>query len=166
MHEIVGDRILYLIGVSSYLQFCPNFRLVSKKGSRTISFLIQVPRMTSDRTGTCERPSKLWKNSEHIFCVPFSPPCNVIFHWHEDDSALTCSGSHCIPFINFESLRECQKKWLLEYFPLELRLHAVDAIQFLEVIVLRIPFNFILQAAFGSFRISPHKALSRRRCTL
>ena len=59
MHEILGDKILYVIGVSSFLQFCPNSRLVNQNKSCTISFLIQVSRMTNDRKETCERTSKL-----------------------------------------------------------------------------------------------------------
>ena len=46
-------------------------------------------------------------------------------------------------FHNFLNLCEdVQRRQSWEYFPLELRLHAIDAIQFPEVVVLRIPFNF------------------------
>ena len=37
---------------------------------------------------------------------------------------------------------DAQRRESFEYFPLELRLHPIDAIHILEVTVLRIPFNF------------------------
>ena len=41
-------------------------------------------------------------------------------------------------------LEEAQRCESWEYFPLELRRHAVDSIHILEVIVFRIPFNVAL----------------------
>ena len=58
-HEILGGLILYVVGASSFLQFCPNFRLIYQNKSRTITFLIQVPRKTNDRVGIWERTSQL-----------------------------------------------------------------------------------------------------------
>ena len=57
---------------------------------------------------------------------------------------LKCSGSHCILFHAFLNLFEdAHRRESWEDFPLESRLHAIDAIQFLEIVVLRIPSNFI-----------------------
>ena len=113
----VSDQILYLIGVSSFLQFCSNFRLVHLNSSLPISSLIQVPRMTNDRKETGEHILKLQKNSEYILCVSVFFPYNVIIHWHEDDSAVEYSGSHCILFHQFfESLRGCPTSWILGIF--------------------------------------------------
>ena len=58
-HEMLSDRILYVIGASSFLHFCPNFRLVHHNTSHTILFLIQVLRKTNDSKGICERISQL-----------------------------------------------------------------------------------------------------------
>ena len=73
---------------------------------------------------------------------PFSP-YNVIKHWHEDDSTIevlrfTLFSFHKI--LNLFEDAQRRESWL--DFPLELRLHAIDAVQFLEVVVLRIPFDF------------------------
>ena len=70
--EIFGDRILYFIGESSFLQFC----LVCQNGSHVLTFLIQVPRMTNDRKGTCEHTAQLQEISDHIFCVSVFTPCS------------------------------------------------------------------------------------------
>ena len=43
-------------------------------------------------------------------------------------------------FLNLFEDASRRESW--EDFPLKFRLHAIDAIQFLEVVVLRIPFNF------------------------
>ena len=45
--EKLGDQILYLIEVSWFLKFSPNFCLVYQNRSCTMSFLIQVPRITT-----------------------------------------------------------------------------------------------------------------------
>ena len=71
-------------------------------------------------------------------------------------------------FHQFLNLFEAaQRRESSEYFPLELRLRAVDAYQFLEVIVLRISLNFSLPSCVWIIsHLSHTKALSRRRCTL
>ena len=38
-------------------------------------------------------------------------------------------------------VEDAQRRESCEYFPLELRLHAIDAIQFLKVVVVRIPLD-------------------------
>ena len=85
MLEKLGDQILYLFGVSSFLHFCPNFRLVYQNSSCPISFLIQVPRMTNDRKETCEHTSKLQWNSDYILqCFRFLPiqcRCTLTWKW-------------------------------------------------------------------------------------
>ena len=69
---------------------------------------------------------------------------------------------------NVNLFEDAQRRESWEYFPFELRLHAVDAIQFLRMIVLRIPFDFILPSCAWiiSHLSLSHKALSRRRCKL
>ena len=59
MLEKLGDQILYLIGVSSLLHFCPTLCLVYQSKFCTMSFLVQLPRKTNDRDGICERTSQL-----------------------------------------------------------------------------------------------------------
>ena len=46
--NILGDRILYVIGVSTFLQFCPNLRLVYQNTFCVLSFLVQVLGRTND----------------------------------------------------------------------------------------------------------------------
>ena len=50
-------------------------------------------------------------------------------------------------FVNLFEDAQRRESW--EYFPLELRLHALDAIQFLEVVVLRIPCIFLPKLRLG-----------------
>ena len=55
----------------------------------------------------------------------------------------------------------------MEYFPLELRLHAIDAIQFLEVVVLRIPFSFFsTKLRLGHLPSRPQSTESEKMFTL
>ena len=57
--------------------------------------------------------------------------------------SLNCSGSHrrsCIGFLNL--LEEAQRCESLEYFPLELRRLAIDAIQIFQMTIRQIPFKF------------------------
>ena len=46
MLEKLGDQILYLSGVSSFLQFCPNFRLVYQK---VLNRFFSDPRSRNDQ---------------------------------------------------------------------------------------------------------------------
>ena len=67
-----------------------------------------------------------------------------------------CSRSHCIFWINFLNLFEdAQRRECWEDVPLELRVHTIDAIQFLEVVLLRIPLIFTHQAVLGSPLFTP-----------
>ena len=142
MLEKLGDQILYLIGVSLFLQCCPTVRLVHQNKSCTISFLIQVPRMTNDRKETCEHTSELQQNSDHILLyfrfIPMSLnfDMKMILPWKM--LRFTLYSFH--KFLNLFEDAQRRKSW--EDFPLELRLHAIETIQFLEVVVLRIPFDF------------------------
>ena len=124
-HEILGDRILYVVGASSFLQFVPNFRLVLFKkdqrprGNQRAYFGIVIDFWT------------------HSSVFPLSPHTMSLYIDMKMILSLNCSSSHWKSSIkNFESLRGCPTSWNLANFPLELRLHTVDAIQFLEVIIL------------------------------
>ena len=71
-------------------------------------------------------------------------------------------GSIVSPVKLFQpaSSEEAQRCDLWEYFPLELRRHAVDSIHILEVIVFRIPFDFALP---GRNRIIFHFSQTEHR---
>ena len=68
-------------------------------------------------------------------------------------------------FHQFPNLFEdAQRRESWEDFPIELCLHAIDAIQFLGVVVLQIPKNFInSKLRLGHLSSRPYKVLSRRR---
>ena len=152
-------RLCNSFEVSSSLQFCPTLCLIYQNKSCITSFLIQVPRNTNDRDKIYELYFQLQENS-----VAFSPH-NFIEHGHEDDSideVLKFTLYTFNEFLNF--FEDVYRRESSEDFPLEFRLHIIDTIQFLEVIVLRIPFNFIHPSCVLDFLSSrPCKVLSRRR---
>ena len=137
----------------------PTLCLIYQNKSCITSFLIQVPRKTNDRDKIYELYFQLQENS-----VAFSPH-NFIEHGHEDDSideVLKFKLYTFHEFLNF--FEDVYRRESSEDFPLEFRLHIIDTIQFLEVIVLRIPFNFIHPSYVLDFLSSrPCKVLSRRR---
>ena len=130
-----GNQILEWIGVSSFLQFCPNLCLVYQNKSCTKSFLIQVPRMTNDCKETCEHTLKLQQHSDYIllYCRFLPIQCHLTSTWRW--------------FYRWNARRESWKD-----VPFELYLHTIDAIQFLEV---RIPFNLNYPSCVWVPSISP-----------
>ena len=160
----MGDQILQQFGVSSLLQFCPTLCLVYQNKSRTKSFPIQVLEKTNDRDGTCAHTSQFQQNSDGILLYCRFLPTNFIEHGHEDDSIgkvlrFTLKTFH--EFLNlFDDAYRCES-W--EDLPLEFRLHAVDAIQFLEIVDLRIPCYFIHPSCVWVISHLAHTKLSRRR---
>ena len=84
---------------------------------------------------------KLLQRSEHIllYCrsLPTLDKRTLTWRWFCRWSA----HSHSILFLNFWiSSRNAQRRESCEDFPLELRLHTIDAIKFLDVAILGIPF--------------------------
>ena len=69
--------------------------------------------------------------------------------------SVKCSGLHCGSLIRLNLLREAQRHDSCDYFPFELRRHAVDLIHILEVIVFRIQLILLFQVAIGSSPIFP-----------
>ena len=117
---------------------------------------------------TARKPASILRNVIRILntflCVSVFSPHNVLEHWHEDDSAVEVLKFTLYTFHEFLNLFEdAYRRESWEDFPLEFRLHAVDAIQFLEVVVLRIPFNFYSSKLRLGHPSRPYFVLSRRK---
>ena len=84
--EKLGDKILYLVGV--------NFRPVYQTNSCTISFLIQVPRMTNERKETCEQTPNFNRILNAFFCVSVFSHSMSYYIVMKMILPLKCSGSH------------------------------------------------------------------------
>ena len=71
-----------------------------------------------------------------FFCIVVYSPHNFIEHGHEDDSTVEVLRFTLCTFHEFRNLFEdAYRRESCEDFPLELRLHAIDAIQLLEITV-------------------------------
>ena len=55
---------------------------------------------------------------------------------------------------------DVQRRESWEYFPLELRLHTVDAIQFLEMIILKIPLDLLFPSLVRVFFFEPPRQIA------
>ena len=89
------------------------------------------PKKTNDREEICEHFPQLPVNCVHIvLCFLLHPKqcrCTLTWRW----SCLWSARVHTVDLSSeFESSRRGPKLWFLGIFPLELRRHTVNAIQF------------------------------------
>ena len=96
-----------------------------------------------------------------LLCVSVFSPCNVVKHWHEDDSAcavlwFTLYFSHHL--LNLIEDSHCGESW--ENLPREFHRLSINSIQFAETIVVRTPLNLLLP---GFHRILPHFSQTEHR---
>ena len=165
----IGWQVLYAIGVSSFLQFCPNFRLVYQNRSCTISFLIQVSRMTHDRKEPASVLRNFKKNSEHTFlCFRFLTiqcPYTLTWRWF-------CLWNTQVPTVYFssifESLRGCPTSWILAIFSTRTpsACHRCESIPWSGCETREYHSIYSSKLRLGHLPSRPHKALSWRKCTL
>ena len=129
---------------SCSLQIDSMIRRVYQCRFRTISLLTLVPRKTNDREWICEHNLQLSVNCIHTFLcfLVLSTQCRCTLTWSW--SCLWSAQVHTVGLsLDFESSRGGSTLWCdsREYFPLELRRLAVNAIQILHMIILQIPPN-------------------------
>ena len=159
----VGDQILFLIGVSSFLQFCPNLRLLYQNSPCTISFLIQVPSMTNDRKENLrayfETSIEFWLHSS-VFPLTLHTMSRKINM--KMSLPLKCSGSHSPLSMNFWiSLRMPNVVNLVNIFHSNSVCMPSTRFNSLDVVVLRIPLDLPPPAL-----IFPSTGQNRRWCRL
>ena len=144
-HEISGDGFQNVDGASLLLQFCPILRYTFQSRFRTISSLIQVPRMTNVRARICEHNSQLWYNSEHTFLcslvLPIRCRCTLTWWWSFLWTAQVHTVIQSLFFDFFEKAQRCES-W--EICPLEFHRFSIDSIQFFEIASFQIPFDLFL----------------------
>ena len=100
-----------------------------------------------------------------FFCIVVFSSHNFIEHGHEDDSIVEMLMFTLYTFHEFLNLFEdAYRRESWEDFPLEFRLHAIDAIQFFEIVFFAITIQFYSsKLCLGHLASRPYKVLSRRR---